>query len=280
MLHQQESERPSEGQPENTAEYSGCAGSLKIRRAAAAASPAGAEQEARIAQLVPPWRRKISSSKPSRPPGSWPRRMRPRGRPSPGPARRRSRSRGKRAESRPCARLWTGQPAPRGGRGFEAALPGDGAGREVNLARRPAREEAEGTGMPTRAMPCGSIPGGEAGRLKNRWTRESSCKPSAPGARCSRAPAGLRGIFQGRAPGDAGGQGRPGGDLRPRVRPIRTGMTIPWPLRPPWAAMQNIVVGSEADGKAAIRYLKRCDGGRATFLPRSTVRGGSSGSGA
>ena len=38
-------------------------------------------------------------------------------------------------------------------------------------------------------------------------------------------------------------------------------------------AMQNIVVGSEADGKAAIRYLKRCDGGRATFLPRSTVRG-------
>ena len=30
-------------------------------------------------------------------------------------------------------------------------------------------------------------------------------------------------------------------------------------------AMQNIVVDSEADGKAAIRFLKRCDGGRATF---------------
>ena len=39
------------------------------------------------------------------------------------------------------------------------------------------------------------------------------------------------------------------------------------------AAMQNIVVGSEADGKAAIRFLKRCDGGRATFLPKSTIQG-------
>jgi len=39
------------------------------------------------------------------------------------------------------------------------------------------------------------------------------------------------------------------------------------------AAMQNVVVGSEEDGKAAISYLKRCDGGRATFLPVSTVRG-------
>ena len=39
------------------------------------------------------------------------------------------------------------------------------------------------------------------------------------------------------------------------------------------AAMQNIVVDSEADGKAAIRFLKRCDGGRATFLPLSAIRG-------
>ena len=39
------------------------------------------------------------------------------------------------------------------------------------------------------------------------------------------------------------------------------------------AAMQNVVVGSEEDGKAAIQYLKRCDGGRATFLPVSTLRG-------
>ena len=38
-------------------------------------------------------------------------------------------------------------------------------------------------------------------------------------------------------------------------------------------AMQNIVVDSEADGKAAIRFLKRCDGGRATFLPKSTIQG-------
>ena len=39
------------------------------------------------------------------------------------------------------------------------------------------------------------------------------------------------------------------------------------------ASMQNVVVGTEEDGKAAIRYLKRCDGGRATFLPLNTIRG-------
>jgi len=38
-------------------------------------------------------------------------------------------------------------------------------------------------------------------------------------------------------------------------------------------AMQNIIVSTEDDGKAAINYLKRRDGGRATFLPISTVRG-------
>ncbi len=39
------------------------------------------------------------------------------------------------------------------------------------------------------------------------------------------------------------------------------------------AGMQNIVVASEEDGKSAIRFLKRCDGGRATFLPVSTIQG-------
>ncbi|MBQ2245022.1 MAG: chromosome segregation protein SMC, partial [Oscillospiraceae bacterium] len=38
-------------------------------------------------------------------------------------------------------------------------------------------------------------------------------------------------------------------------------------------AMQQIVVGSEADGKAAIAFLKRTGGGRATFLPMSTIQG-------
>ncbi len=38
-------------------------------------------------------------------------------------------------------------------------------------------------------------------------------------------------------------------------------------------AMQQIVVGTEADGKAAISYLKRTGGGRATFLPVSTIEG-------
>ena len=38
-------------------------------------------------------------------------------------------------------------------------------------------------------------------------------------------------------------------------------------------AMQQIVVESEADGKAAISYLKRTGGGRATFLPLSTIQG-------
>ena len=38
-------------------------------------------------------------------------------------------------------------------------------------------------------------------------------------------------------------------------------------------AMQQIVVDSEQDGKAAIAFLKRTGGGRATFLPLSTVQG-------
>ena len=39
------------------------------------------------------------------------------------------------------------------------------------------------------------------------------------------------------------------------------------------AAMQQIVVDTEADGKAAISYLKRTGGGRATFLPMNTIQG-------
>lgn len=38
------------------------------------------------------------------------------------------------------------------------------------------------------------------------------------------------------------------------------------------AAMQNIVVEREEEGKAAINFLKRRDGGRATFLPLTAVR--------
>jgi len=38
-------------------------------------------------------------------------------------------------------------------------------------------------------------------------------------------------------------------------------------------AMQHIIVDTEEDGKAAINYLKRRDGGRATFLPISTIKG-------
>ena len=38
-------------------------------------------------------------------------------------------------------------------------------------------------------------------------------------------------------------------------------------------AMQQIVVDSESDGKAAISFLKRTGGGRATFLPISVVKG-------
>ena len=39
------------------------------------------------------------------------------------------------------------------------------------------------------------------------------------------------------------------------------------------AALQQIVVDTEADGKAAIQYLKRTGAGRATFLPISVVKG-------
>ena len=39
------------------------------------------------------------------------------------------------------------------------------------------------------------------------------------------------------------------------------------------AAMQQIVVDTESDGKAAISYLKRTGGGRATFLPLNTIQG-------
>ena len=39
------------------------------------------------------------------------------------------------------------------------------------------------------------------------------------------------------------------------------------------AAMQNIVTETDADAKAAIRYLQQHDGGRATFLPMTTIKG-------
>ena len=39
------------------------------------------------------------------------------------------------------------------------------------------------------------------------------------------------------------------------------------------ASMQNIVVGEEQDAKRAIQLLKQKDGGRATFLPLSTISG-------
>ena len=39
------------------------------------------------------------------------------------------------------------------------------------------------------------------------------------------------------------------------------------------ASLQQIVVDTEADAKAAITYLKRVNGGRATFLPLNTVQG-------
>ena len=39
------------------------------------------------------------------------------------------------------------------------------------------------------------------------------------------------------------------------------------------AAMQNIVVDTDNDGKAAIQFLKRRDGGRATFLPLGSISG-------
>jgi len=39
-------------------------------------------------------------------------------------------------------------------------------------------------------------------------------------------------------------------------------------------AMQHIIVDTEEDGKAAINLLKRRDGGRATFLPLSVIKGG------
>ncbi len=43
------------------------------------------------------------------------------------------------------------------------------------------------------------------------------------------------------------------------------------------AAMQQIVVEQESDGKAAISYLKRTGGGRATFLPLSSIQRKSTG---
>ena len=39
------------------------------------------------------------------------------------------------------------------------------------------------------------------------------------------------------------------------------------------SSLQSIVVEREEDGKAAIQFLKRSDGGRATILPMSAVRG-------
>ncbi len=39
------------------------------------------------------------------------------------------------------------------------------------------------------------------------------------------------------------------------------------------ASLQQIVVSTETDGKAAISFLKRTGGGRATFLPMNTIQG-------
>ena len=39
------------------------------------------------------------------------------------------------------------------------------------------------------------------------------------------------------------------------------------------AGLQNIVVDREEDAKAAINFLKQRDGGRATFLPLTAIRG-------
>lgn len=45
-------------------------------------------------------------------------------------------------------------------------------------------------------------------------------------------------------------------------------------MKPPLgAAMQNIVIDTQNDGRSAIEMLKRLDSGRATFLPVDTVRG-------
>lgn len=38
-------------------------------------------------------------------------------------------------------------------------------------------------------------------------------------------------------------------------------------------SMQSVVVDSEQDGKAAITLLRRREGGRATFLPLSVIKG-------
>ena len=38
-------------------------------------------------------------------------------------------------------------------------------------------------------------------------------------------------------------------------------------------ALQNVIVGDERDSKEAIAFLKRTDGGRATFMPLDTVKG-------
>ena len=40
------------------------------------------------------------------------------------------------------------------------------------------------------------------------------------------------------------------------------------------AAIQNVVVDTQDDGRRAIEFLKRRDAGRATFLPIDTIRGG------
>ena len=39
------------------------------------------------------------------------------------------------------------------------------------------------------------------------------------------------------------------------------------------AAMQQIVVGTEQDGKAVLAFLKRTNSGRVTVLPLSTIQG-------
>jgi chromosome segregation protein len=86
---------------------------------------------------------------------------------------------------------------------------------------------------------------------------------------------GLRGLFQGCRPGDAG----PGDSLRGIRGPVASLMktdakyTVAIEIAL-GAGLQNIVVDREEDAKGAIGFLKRRDAGRATFLPMNGHPGG------
>ena len=153
------------------------------------------------------------------------------------------------------------------------------AGRLPQAPCRRRRRTRRARKTPSPATSCGSRPGRtSATRLQKqaerrrrpagypRFQRSACCRSWSATMRAFPRPSALS--CRTPAAGQPARRPRPGVQAHPRAKTSYT-TAIETALG---AAMQNIVVSSEEDGKAAIQMLKRRDGGRATFLPLTTIR--------